>query len=50
MAPRSSWRFCTGFTLTEVLVVIGVIGMLVGLVVPAFATFRADARGTRHTG
>ena len=46
MAPRSSWRFCIGFTLTEVLVVIGVIGMLVGLVVPAFATFRADARST----
>jgi prepilin-type N-terminal cleavage/methylation domain-containing protein len=35
-----------GFTLVEVLVVIGVIGVLMGLVLPAMASFKNEAKST----
>lgn len=40
-------RSTRGFTLVEVVVVIGIIGVLVGLLVPTLASFRAEAQSTR---
>jgi prepilin-type N-terminal cleavage/methylation domain-containing protein len=49
MWRRSTTRFTrrNAYTLVEMLVVLGVISVLVGLVVPTLASFRADARSTQ---
>jgi prepilin-type N-terminal cleavage/methylation domain-containing protein len=46
MLRRSRFALANGFTIVEMLVVVGVIGVLVGLVVPTLAMFRAEARST----
>lgn len=44
---RMGSQHAAGFTLVEVLVVIGVVGMLMGLVLPAMASFKNEAKSTQ---
>src|SRR5438477_4698833 len=43
---RRRVHFQAGFTLVEVLVVIGIIGVIVGLLVPAMASFKAESHSS----
>jgi len=48
VSNRGSNRFLTGFTLAEILTVLGIIALLVGLLVPTLSWVRRIARETKQ--